>query len=249
MAAHYDDPAFSYDRYWQGRDYEHQAELLAISRLLYLRHFKTAADIGGGYGRLTAFLAPFAKKIFLIEPSKKQRDLAKTFLRGLNGISINPGTAEHTGLPDASVDLVLLIRVMHHLPNPVPSLNEINRILKPGGILVLEFANSLHFKARINSLFSGQPILPSPLDRRSGASIRHHTIAFVNHHPNTVFKLITQTGFFIDQLLSVSNLRSPSLKKYVPQKLLLSLEKILQPSLSSIYFGPSIFVLAHKLDN
>lgn len=249
MAAHYDDPTFSYDHYWLGRDYEHQSEILAISRLLKSRHFKNAADIGGGYGRLTAFLTPFAKKAILIEPSLKQRQIAKNFLKGFKNISIDSGTTQHTKLPNSSMDLVLVVRVMHHLPDPVSSLKELNRILKPGGVLVLEFANSLHFKARITSFFNGQPILPSPLDRRSSLSIRRHSIAFVNHHPATVFKLLLRSGFSIDQYLSVSNLRSPFFKKYLPQKLLLSLENILQTSLARFFFGPSIFILAHKLDN
>jgi len=248
MSAHYDDPAFSYDRYWQGREYEHQAEVLAISRLLKDSHFNTAADIGGGYGRLTAFLTLFAKKVFLIEPSAKQRKLAQSYLKGLKNISISSGTTQKSGLPDNSQDLVLVIRVMHHLPDPNSSLNEIHRILKPGGILLLEFANSLHFKSRINSILSGQPILPTPLDRRSGASIRRHTIAFVNHHPDSVFKLLSRTGFAIDRVHSVSNFRSPFLKKYLPQKILLGLEKYFQKPLAPIYFGPSIFVLAHRVD-
>jgi SAM-dependent methyltransferase len=246
MTAHYDDPTFSYDQYWLGRDYEHQSELIAIGRLLKSRHFQNAADIGGGYGRLTAFLTPFAKKSILIEPSLKQRQIAKNFLKGFKNISIDSGTTQHTKLSDASMDLVLVVRVMHHLPDPNSSLHEFNRILKPGGILVLEFANSLHFKARIASFFSGQPILPTPLDKRSNSSIRHHSIAFVNHYPNTVFKLLDRSGFVIDQYLSVSNLRSPFLKKYVPMKILLTLENFLQNSLAHIFFGPSIFVLAHK---
>lgn len=246
MTAHYDDPTFAYDHYWQGREYEHQSELLAIGRLLKLKHFQNASDIGGGYGRLTAFLTPFAKKVTLIEPSYKQRQLGKSFLKGFKNISIINGTTQHTGLPDSSQDMVLVVRVMHHLPDPVASLREINRILKPNGLLVLEFANSLHFKARIKSLLTGQPILPTPLDRRSNTSIRKHTIAFVNHHPDTVFKLLSRTGFAIDQFLSVSNLRSPFLKKYLPKRLLLNLEKFFQTSLAHLFFGPSIFILAHK---
>jgi len=246
MVAHYDDPTFSYDRYWMGRDYEHGAEVLAISRLLKNQHFSQSADIGGGYGRLTAFLMPFSQKAILIEPSLKQRQLAKNYLKGLSNIAIQAGSTQHTGLPDTSVDLVVVVRVMHHLPDPISSLSEINRILKPGGTLILEFANSLNFKSRIKSFFLGQPILPTPLDRRSNASIRHHSIAFVNHHPDTVFKLLNKTGFLIDNYLSVSNLRSPLLKKYLPQKMLLAVEKFFQTSLAHFFFGPSIFVLAHK---
>ncbi len=248
MPAHYDDRSFSYDRYWQGRQYEHQSELLAISRLLADSRFSVAADIGGGYGRLTAFLTPFSKQILLIEPSVKQRRMGQNYLKGLRGITISGGTIQKTGLPDASLDLVLVVRVMHHLPDPAPALSEIYRVLKPGGTLILEFANSLNFKARLRSQLTGQPILPAPLDRRSSANIRRHTIPFVNHYPSTLLKLLSKTGFQIDRVLSVSNFRSPLLKRLLPQKFLLSLEKYLQPRLGKIYFGPSIFIKATKID-
>jgi SAM-dependent methyltransferase len=247
MTAHYDDPTFDYDRYWQGREYEHQSEVLALSRFFKkCSRFRTAADIGGGYGRLTAYLAPVSEKIYLIEPSQKQLRLAKSYLKGLKNITLSAKTVEKTGLPDKSLDLVLVVRVMHHLPDPNVAIAEINRILKPGGTLILEFANSLHFKARVTSFFSGQPILPTPLDKRSAASIRRHTIAFVNHHPDSVFKLLTKNGFTVDQTLSVSNFRSPFLKKYLPLSLLLSLENLFQSPLAKLLFGPSIFILAHK---
>ncbi len=40
-----------------------------------------------------------------------------------------------TGLPDASVDVVLLYDVFHHLSKPEAVLAEFARVLKPGGIL------------------------------------------------------------------------------------------------------------------
>jgi hypothetical protein len=47
------------------------------------------------------------------------------------------GTAEATGLPDASFDLVLCTQVIEHCMNPWAAVREINRILKPGGYLVV----------------------------------------------------------------------------------------------------------------
>ncbi len=55
-ANQYDDPSYNYQDYWQGREYEHAAEELAIKRLLRGKKFKHAVDVGGGYGRLSKFL-------------------------------------------------------------------------------------------------------------------------------------------------------------------------------------------------
>ena len=48
----YNDPSHNYVKYWEGRDYENQAEEMAIKRLLEGKRFRHAVDIGGGFGRL-----------------------------------------------------------------------------------------------------------------------------------------------------------------------------------------------------
>lgn len=247
MSSHYDDPDFFYDKYWQARDYEHSSEEIAIRSLIANQHFSKIADIGGGFGRLSKFLTPFSKKVVLVEPSQKQLNIAKEYLSGyLTLVDLQKGTAEKTCLPSSSVDMAIMVRVMHHLPDPMPAFAEISRILKPDGIFILEFANSTHFKAKIKAVLSGQPILLSPIERRSAANIRKQTIPFVNHHPSTLFKQLYKAGFTPIRTLSVSNFRSPFLKKFLPRPILLRLESCLQPMLSRFYFGPSIFILLRK---
>ena len=46
-ADQYDEGNYNYLRYWDGRDYEHASEEIAIKNLLRGKHFKTATDIGG----------------------------------------------------------------------------------------------------------------------------------------------------------------------------------------------------------
>lgn len=246
MTAHYDDPAYSYAGYWQNRGYEHSAEIIAIRRLLTSCHFPALVDIGGGFGRLIPTLARYGSHLTLLEPSAKLRSQARKYLADLPRITVVSGTAEHTRLPAQSQNLAVIIRVFHHLPNLNPVFVELNRIIAPSGFVLFEFANSLHIKSQIKSLLTGTPILLTPLERRSPANIRRGTIDFVNHHPHTILKLLHQAGFTPIKILSVSNFRSPALKKTLPLKLLLILEEICQPLLSRLYFGPSIFILAQK---
>ncbi len=244
MTHFYDDADFSYDQYWQNRKYEHQSEVTALVELLQKSKFKHVVDIGGGFGRLSKILLRYTKNITLVEPSQKQRNLARKYLG--ESVEIRPGLSDKTGLPQSCCDLVVLVRVVHHLPDPSSTLAEIKRILAPKGKLVLEFANSTSFKARIRSFFSGQPILPIPTERRSSTNIKNQTIPFVNHHPHSIFKLLKREGFVVKKTLSVSNFRSPLIKKLTPIAILNYLEKISQKPLSKVSFGPSIFVLAER---
>lgn len=238
MGHFYDDPDFSYQDYWKNRVYEHQCEVLAIQKLLENQHFNKAVDIGGGFGRLSELISKYCRKTLLIEPSAKQRALAKRRLKDTK-IEVLAGLSDKTKLEDSSVDLVVLIRVMHHLPDVNSTLAEVHRILNPNGIAIIEFASSLNLKSRIISWLTGKPILPVPLDRRRMVNIRQGSIPFVNHHPITFQKTLIRNGFSIQKILSVSNFRGMPIKS-------LWLEKILQPALGKLYFGPSIFILAKK---
>jgi len=244
-ADQYNDPKYNYQDYWQGREYEHAAEELAIRRLLRGRHFKKAVDVGGGYGRLSKMLTKYADEVTLAEPSQQQLDLAKIYLKGTE-VHQKLLQAADLKLPAKSVDLVLVVRVLHHLPDPHPEFAEISRVLKQGGTFLLEFANDAHFLNRLRYGFHGKRVPRTPVDIRSEASKRSGEIAFVNHHPKTVIKLLHGAGFEVEATLSGSNLRSPTLKRVLGKRPLLAVEKVLQPVLAPLYFGPSVWLRLRK---
>jgi len=241
---HYDDPHYNYQAYWKNRDYEHQSEVLAINYLLSGKYFKKIADVGGGFGRHFPTLSPFSQEVYLIEPSAKLRQIAKKTYIHDQKLHVIHGFSHHLPIKPETFDLVSMIRVSHHLTQLAPTFKEINRVLKPRGHLLLEFANSANFKTQLYHLFSDIPQIP--IEKRSLTNIHKQTIAFVNHHPRTILKLLDQSGFIIENTLSVSNFRSPILKKLIPQIILLFLETISQRLLAPVFFGPSILVLAKK---
>ena len=245
----YDDPNFSYPKYWAGRQYEHQSEVLAIQKFLSGRSFKSIADVGGGYGRLTPTLSQHSPRVTLIEPSSKQRRIASSLKIKNLKFKIMQGSTSRTRLPNSSINLVTLIRVLHHLPDPAPTFKEVHRILKPGGLFILEFANSQNLKSRFLNWLSGRAPSTAPIDLRSPTNIRRDSIPFVNHHPQTILKILHLCNFEPLQHLSVSNFRSQLLKQLLPLRALLFLEKLSQGPLSHFYFGPSVFVLARKIDS
>jgi ubiquinone/menaquinone biosynthesis C-methylase UbiE len=245
-ADQYNDPKHNYLRYWDGRDYENQAERIALKRLLRGKHFKHAADIGGGYGRLCIFLSDYADKVTLAEPSQQQLDIGKEFLRDHPSIDRVLTQADDLQFKDKSLDLITMIRVMHHLPDPTTEFSEIKRVLTDDGYFVLEIANYSHALNRLRHAVKGKKLPTKPVDIRSSANKTDDEIAFVNHNPKTVIKQLAHAGLKVEKILSVSNLRSPALKKIIPNKAMLSIEKVMQPTLAKTYFGPSTFLLIRK---
>jgi ubiquinone/menaquinone biosynthesis C-methylase UbiE len=231
-ADQYNDPTFNYLHYWEGRDYENAAEVIAIQRFLKGKHFKQAIDIGGGYGRLSVLLSEYADKVTLAEPSQQQLDIAKDFLKDYPQIDRKLMQADKLQAKDGSVDLIMMIRVMHHLPDPSAAFNEVARALTDDGYYLLEIANYSHAQNRVKHALRMQKMPTQPIDIRSPENRKDGVIAFVNHNPKTVIKQLAHAGLKVEKTLSVSNLRSPGLKKVVPQSLMLNLEKVMQPTLA-----------------
>lgn len=246
VANQYDNDNYNYLKYWDKRNYEHAAEEMAIRKLVGERHFNSAVDIGGGYGRLCILLEQFSDKVTLAEPSKAQLDIAKDFLKDYPEIDQKLMQADDLKFKDGSQDLITMIRVMHHLPDPSTEFAELARVLSDDGVLVLEMANYAHGRNRLKHALSLKKLPVDPVDIRSKENQRDEEIPFVNHNPKTVVKQLAHAGLKVDKVLSVSNLRSPALKKIVPQSVMLSLETFLQSALAKTYFGPSVFFLVKK---
>jgi ubiquinone/menaquinone biosynthesis C-methylase UbiE len=245
-ADQYNDPNHNYLKYWTGRDYEHAAEEIAIRKLLEGKHFKNAVDVGGGYGRLCLLLEEFADDVTLAEPSQQQLDIAKEYLKNHPEIHRELMQADELKFSDSGVELLTMVRVMHHLPDPSAEFAEIARVLSPQGYAIVEVANYLHMRNRLKHLARRERMPVKPVDIRSSANKREDEIAFVNHNPYTVIRQLEHAGLEVTDALSVSNLRSVRLKQVLPKSLMLGAERLLQRPLSTVYFGPSIFFLVRK---
>jgi ubiquinone/menaquinone biosynthesis C-methylase UbiE len=154
--------------------------------------------------------------------------------------------ADDLAFKDGAIDLLTMIRVMHHLPDPTAEFNEISRVLSNSGYAIIEVANYAHIRNRLKHLARGQRLPVKPVDIRTGANRTDDQIAFVNHNPNTVIRQLQHANLKVVATLSVSNLRSQKLKKVLPKGVMLSAEKALQRPLASLHFGPSVFFLVRK---
>lgn len=256
MAAAYDN--YDYPSYWLGREYEHESEIVAIKEFLQkIPKIRRILDLGCGYGRLTPYYFFRAKRVVLADPSAKLLSLARTKLRSYgtknktNAIKFIQTRVENVNkkFKKESFDVVILVRVSHHLEDIDRAFQAIKKLLPKGGYLILEFPNKLHIKALFSRIIHGDltfPIDIFPYDKRSTKHKKGKCIPFFNYHPEVIVEKLKKYGFKVVEKRSVSNVRSQLLKRYLPLESLLSLERHLQKPLGKINFGPSIFLLVKK---
>ena len=100
----------------------------------------TIADIGAGTGKLTFSLAshPYVTRVIAVEPSSDMREAFHLALPDFPEEDLLATTAEHTSLPDGSMDVVTYGQCWHWLDEQSAA-GEAARILKPGGTIALFF--------------------------------------------------------------------------------------------------------------
>jgi ubiquinone/menaquinone biosynthesis C-methylase UbiE len=98
----------------------------------------TWLDLGSGTGRMTPSLASaFGGPAHGVEPSDKMRAQALTCARH-PAVTYAAGCAEHIPLLDASCDAALLFFVWHHVVDRERAVQELRRVVKPGGKLFVQ---------------------------------------------------------------------------------------------------------------
>jgi ArsR family transcriptional regulator len=99
------------------------------------------ADLGCGDGYLTIEAARFARRVISIDrsPDVLARGKALAARRKVSNVTWKRGDLERLPIADESVDVALLSQALHHAEDPVRALSEAERILRPGGrVLVLD---------------------------------------------------------------------------------------------------------------
>lgn len=250
MSAAYDN--YNYTSFWIGREYEHKSEVVALRAFLHKIHkIKTILDVGGGYGRLVPNYLFRARKAILSDPSSKLLKIARETFKGEKKLNFIHATL--STLPSKirrhTIDVVVMVRVVHHISNLDVAFEDIGKLLKPHGYLIVEYANKRHLKATIKEMLGGNFMFPfdvEPVDIRSEINKKDKTIPFLNYHPDTIDALLEKHGYQIIEKRSVSNIRSTFLKSVLPVDFLVTLDRFTQRLFAGIAFGPSVFVLARK---
>ncbi len=260
--ANYDvDPSYLYKTFWKGREYEHLAEIELLNKIFNNYVYgpynteQVFLDLGGSFGRLAQFYAGKFRYSIIGDYSVQELLEAKKNLgnkyKDLKFVALN---AYKMPFKDSVIDYVLSVRLAHHIKNLDIFAKEIYRVLKPGGVLVLEVANKNHIKnivknlVSVNRAFFKQEILKiehNPKDAQGIDDKKGQISVIFNFSPKYVKQVFKEAGFKIKRIYPCSFLRSRALKKYLPTRFMLAIEKVLQ---KLVFFKgtPSLFYVLYK---
>jgi ubiquinone/menaquinone biosynthesis C-methylase UbiE len=227
--------------FWEGREreYEDLAERVALRRLLPSTG-RRIIDIGAGFGRLADLYSAY-DHVILLDYSLSQLEYARQRL-GIEKYTYVAADIYHLPLRDNAVDTVVMVRVMHHLANVSSALSQLQRILLPGGTMILEYANKRHLK---NILRRALGYKPNPFDKNPYEFAPLH----YDFHPRWIKQQLESAGFTPRRQLSVSLLRSGFLKRRFKAATLARIDSWQQQIIAPLSIAPSMFVqmCTHKV--
>ncbi len=149
------DPAKIYtNEYFQGKVYDDYLregpDRIRIFREKYalIRNFiadgDTVLDVGCATGCFLKVLEEKRVSGYGVEIS----DFAAAYAREQNRLKVTSGDLIGARFPACYFDALTMWDVLEHLPNPTEVLDEVHRILKPGGFLIIETLNIGSLNAR-----------------------------------------------------------------------------------------------------
>jgi ubiquinone/menaquinone biosynthesis C-methylase UbiE len=145
---------------------------------------------------------------------------------------------------DNELDGLIMVRVTHHLKYMKKAMAELYRVLKPGGVAVIEVANKRTLPKMARFITGRSKV--NPFDKKVANYKDISKDGFYNYHPKYVEDIFTKTGFSVEKVLSVSNFRSGKLKKVFGTEKLVRMENSAQQLLAPIRFAPSIYYKLRK---
>ena len=141
-----------YDRYWD--ELPLKTEPSDVRRILetYLRPGQDCLDVGCGDGVEGTWLKTLGVDYVGVDVSASA--IAKAQTRGLDARLI----ADAAELPFANevFDVTLCVEVLEHLVDPATALNEMRRVLRPGGLVFVTVPNVAYFPRRLELALLGR---------------------------------------------------------------------------------------------
>lgn len=131
----------NYERYdyryvWRGKRLEDAAQKHIITS--WLTRGESCLELGAGFGRITRILEPKFNQVVALELVDRSLALARNNLK-----RAQLAKADISSLPlqESSFDCVVMVRVIHLLPDPMAVMTEVLRVAKHGATVIVSMPN------------------------------------------------------------------------------------------------------------
>lgn len=150
-----------------------------------------ALDVGTGFGRNAVFLARLlapGSHVWSVDPSEEslKRGAAAVQDAGLTAaVTLGPGSAERLPFRDEEFDLTVGVMLFHHLVEVPPALQEMGRVTKPEGkLLIVDWGPTAHLlpfaiEHRVEDFFTPRAVEKMFLEAGFGAAVEQHPMWYV----------------------------------------------------------------------
>jgi len=127
------------ERFFQQRKDKEAAQVIDFLKIIpqlekHMPEKGRLLEIGCAMGTLLNEIRKLGWKVVGVEPEEWTCELARNKYK----LDVINSTFQEADLEKASFDVVLLLHVIEHLPDPSKGLSQIARLIRPGGFLVLE---------------------------------------------------------------------------------------------------------------
>ena len=136
-------------------------------------------DVGCGSGVVTRDIAHLTKgKVIAIDGSKDMIKVAKQVLKDYKNVELRVGQAEKLPFDDNMFDIVTCNLLLMWADKPQNVVNEMARVVKPGGIVLAslepDYGGKLHYPEhpKVDPIFAGKAIREKGGDPRIGRKLR-----------------------------------------------------------------------------
>jgi SAM-dependent methyltransferase len=222
--------------FWEGaeRAYEDATERLALNSLIPPTG-RRIAELGAGFGRLADLYQGY-EQIILFDYSRTM--LADAVARWGHDprFVFVAGNVYDLPLAKASLDTLVMVRVMHHLADVPRALRQIHRVLHHRSVAVVEYANKRNLKAILRWLLGRQSW--SPMDTEPVEFVKLN----YDFHPAWMWEQLESARLVVRKQYAVSHFRLASLKRVVSPERLARLDRAFFAAGGRYPLAPSVFV-------
>jgi len=144
--------AGGFDR-WGYRDYDSLLKLKNYTFQRWLADLESFAEkgrlleIGCGTGLMLEIARQSGWDVTGVELSEYAANHARS-----HGLEVHTGVVQETDLPVESYDVVLMLDLLEHVPNPLELFESVGRLLKPGGLVYIVTPNTGSVSAKIQGV-------------------------------------------------------------------------------------------------